>query len=390
MGGLALRRRQVHRPKGKRILAVSCAVLAGICGTRLLVAALPQMGDWMLQMTLASAAMTVPDGTAALARERFAQELLDNEIPQELEEIESSSSQASSQEPSSSQEESSQESSEPLPSIDDIPEENRGAISEVHYSAGSSSAYISTGSGFLKNSTNLSRDNVIQQLQKPLEMVIKDTDEPQVLIMHTHATESYAPYDVDFYDKSNASWRNRDNSKNVVRLGDIITQELNDAGIVTLHDATQHDYPSYNGSYERSADTVKGYLEKYPSIKVVIDVHRDAIQREDGTVIKAVSDINGEKTAQVMIIAGCDDGTMDMPNWDQNLRFAASLQDSMESAYPGLTRPIFFCYRKYNQDLTQGSLLLEFGSHGNTLEECERTAHDVGKSLAATLKKQIQ
>ena len=176
----------------------------------------------------------------------------------------------------------------------------------------------------------------------------------------------------------------------MVRLGDIITQELNDAGIVTLHDATQHDYPSYNGSYERSADTVKGYLEKYPSIKVVIDVHRDAIQREDGTVIKAVSDINGEKTAQVMIIAGCDDGTMDMPNWDQNLRFAASLQDSMESAYPGLTRPIFFCYRKYNQDLTQGSLLLEFGSHGNTLEECERTAHDVGKSLAATLKKQIQ
>jgi stage II sporulation protein P len=76
---------------------------------------------------------------------------------------------------------------------------------------------------------------------------------------------------------------------------------------------------------------------------------------------------------------------MNVPKWRENLRFAASLQDAVERDYPQLTRPIFFCYRKYNMDKTTGSLLLEVGSNANTLEESIYTAQMVGKSLAKLL-----
>ena len=168
-------------------------------------------------------------------------------------------------------------------------------------------------------------------------------------------------------------------------VGNALEQVLSDAGIGVVHDTTQHDYPSYNGSYERSAETIKSYLEKYPTIKIALDVHRDAIQRESDLIVKPVVEINGRKAAQLMIITGCEDGTMGVPEWRQNLRFAASLQDAVEQDYPQLTRPIFFCYRKYNMDLTTGSLLLEIGSNANTLDESIYSAELIGNSLAKLL-----
>ena len=171
----------------------------------------------------------------------------------------------------------------------------------------------------------------------------------------------------------------------MVAVGNALEKALRDAGIGVVHDTTQHDYPSYNGSYERSAETIKSYLEKYPTIKIALDVHRDAIQREDDLIVKPTVEINGRKAAQLMIITGSDDGTMNVPEWRENLLFAASLQDAIEQDTPELTRPIFFCYRKYNMDLTTGSLLLEVGSNANTLDESVYTAELVGKSLARML-----
>ena len=136
-----------------------------------------------------------------------------------------------------------------------------------------------------------------------------------------------------------------------------------------LHDREIYDYPSYNGSYERSNATVRAYLEKYPSIKVVLDVHRDAIEY-DGKRVKAVAEVEGRQAAQVMIICGADKNG-NLPNFKKNLGFAAAWENAMESRYPGLTRPVLFDYRYYNQDLTTGSLLIEMGSHGNTLAEAQ-------------------
>ncbi|WP_368184211.1 stage II sporulation protein P, partial [Anaerotruncus rubiinfantis] len=136
---------------------------------------------------------------------------------------------------------------------------------------------------------------------------------------------------------------------------------------------------------ERSAETIKGYLKKYPTIKIALDIHRDGIQREDDLIVKPVVEVDGKKASQLMIITGSDDGTMNVPKWRENLRFAASVQDAIEQDFPGLTRPIFFCYRKYNMDLTTGSLLFEVGSNANTLEESKYTAGLIGQSIAKLL-----
>ena len=255
-----------------------------------------------------------------------------------------------------------------------------GTVTEQQFGQGSGEKYIPCGAGSIKNNTRQTAADIAAEAAQPLPFAIeKDSAAPQVLIMHTHATESFEPYDSEIYDTRH-TWRSTDNSENIVAAGEVMAQAIRSHGIEVLHDDTQHDYPSYNGSYERSAETVKEYLAKYPSIKVVLDVHRDAVQR-DSTLVKPITQINGKKAAQMMIIAGCDDGTMEMPNWGKNLRFAAGIQDAIESRWKGLTRPIFFCYRKYNQDLTTGSLLLELGSHGNTLEQVLTTAQLAGDAI---------
>ena len=262
------------------------------------------------------------------------------------------------------------------------PPEGMGAIVSAHYQQGSGDAYIPCTAGTIKNCTSLSAAEVAEAASAPLPFNIEvGSSEPQVLIMHTHATESYELEDLGWFDPE-YTCRRTDTSLNMVAVGAAIAEQLNAAGIVTLQDATLHDYPSYNGSYERSNATVRSYLEKYPSIKVVLDVHRDAIQRDDGTRVKPVADIGGMKAAQVMIICGADvDGNL--PNFKQNLRFASRWQDKMESMFPGLTRPVLFDYRYYNQDLTTGSLLIEMGGHANTLEEAKYSGRLVGQALAA-------
>ncbi len=267
---------------------------------------------------------------------------------------------------------------------EDIPDEYRGVLVQETM-AGAPQTHISIGTGYLRNYTQMSTGEIAECLATPSGLMLDDSDEPQVLIVHTHATESYEHYDADVYDTRN-NWRSLDNTTNVVALGDELAKALEAEGIGVIHDTTKHDYPSYNGSYERSAKTIEQYLADYPSIKVVLDIHRDAIEREDSAIVKPVTEVNGVKAAQVMVIAPCDDGKMNMPLWRDNLRFAAALTNAIEADYPTLTRPVFFCYRKYNMDLTPGSLLLEFGSNANTLDEAIYSARLVGKSLAQYLK----
>ena len=139
-------------------------------------------------------------------------------------------------------------------------------------------------------------------------------------------------------------------------------------GLTVVHDRTLYDYPKYNGAYDRSAEAVQRYLEQYPSIKIVLDVHRDALVGEDGTVYKAVTRIDGVDTAQVMLVLGSSEGG-EHPNWMQNLSLACRIQESMNTLYPTLARPMTMRSSRYNQQLSNGSLLVEVGTHGNTLQE---------------------
>lgn len=237
--------------------------------------------------------------------------------------------------------------------------------------------------GQVSNKTDIPNDTLYEASRCLPAFTISDTDAPQVLIYHTHTTESFEPFVRDHYD-SGFNYRTTDETKNVVMVGDALQAELEAQGINVIHVRTIHDYPSYNGSYGRSRETIVPILEQYPSIKVALDIHRDAIAGE-GTAYQPYVDIDGREAAQIMIISGCDDGTMDMPDYMKNFRFACCLQQQIEGDFPGLTRPILFDYRHYNQDLTTGSLLIEIGSHGSTLEQVQYAGQLVGRSLGELL-----
>jgi len=266
-------------------------------------------------------------------------------------------------------------------------EVNSGVIKQLTYAKYTGAQFLNlANAGQVRNCTSVSNEAILAESQCLPEFKIALNSEPQVLIMHTHTTESFEPYDREFYDASFNS-RTTDNTKNVVAVGDAIEQELKNAGIAVIHDKTVHDYPSYNGSYDRSRVTVQNILKKHPSIKVVLDVHRDAIQSKDGVRNAPIAVIDGKKAAQIMIISGCDDGTMNMPNYMKNFRLASQLQQQLEGDYAGLTRPVLFDYRKYNQDLTTGSILLEMGGHGNSVEQAIYSGTLMGKALSKTLLK---
>lgn len=263
---------------------------------------------------------------------------------------------------------------------------NAGKITEKTYTSTESGVTIPLTAGFLKNCTSLSPQKIKDTAAQKPNFNIKADGSIEVLIMHTHATESYQDKVSPWFDKDYAA-RSTDNSRNMTSVGDRIEQELKKAGIGVIHDRTLHDYPSYNGSYERSAVTVKRILKENPTIKIVLDVHRDAIQPDADNMISPVTTIEGKRAAQVMIISGCDNGKLNMPNYLENLKFSAMLQYEMESKYKTLTRPILFDYRKYNQDLTTGSILIEVGGHANTTDEAQYSGELIGKALVSGLLK---
>ncbi len=274
----------------------------------------------------------------------------------------------------------------PLPSA--APEiENPGAIRAETFAQGSGDGYISLGVGSIRNLTQYSDADLraaVTTPSLPFDVEV-NSDEPQVLILHTHATETYQTWPDLVYDPDFTA-RTQNTALNMCVVGEKMAQVLNAAGINTLHDTTLHDSPSYTESYDRSYATTQAYLEKYPSIKVVLDVHRDAIEDSDGTRVKPLCTVDGEDTAQVMIIAGCDNGSsISLPNWRLNLRFAAAWEEAMESRTPGLTRPVMCAYRYYNQDLTTGSLLIEIGGHANTVAEAVRAGQYAAEALAVLL-----
>ena len=239
------------------------------------------------------------------------------------------------------------------------------------------------GGGQVNNKTDIPNEKLMKESGYLPNFTVSDTDEPLVLIYHTHTTESFEPFVRDKYDSS-FNYRTTDSTKNVVMVGDAIQAELEAQGIGVIHATDIHDYPSYNGSYARSRETIVPILEKYPSIKVVLDIHRDAISGE-GYAYQPFVDIDGREASQIMIISGCDDGTLGMPNYMENFHFACCLQSKLESDHEGLTRPILFDYRHYNQDLTNGSLLIEIGSHGNTLQQSQFSGQLLGRSLGELL-----
>lgn len=252
-------------------------------------------------------------------------------------------------------------------------------VTEVRYSAGG----IEYDNFYVKNATD-TNISISQEIKAKLGFKLEDTTEPQVLIVHTHTSESYMEEDLGYYYDSFYP-RSEDPTKTVCAVGDAITASLKNAGINTIHITTVHD-TTYTGSYKRCAESINKCLEQYPSIKVVLDIHRDSIEADDGEKIKPTFIYNGKKAAQIMIMAGYDkDGSLNFPDWRYNLRFALRLQQCAEDMYPGMTRPLYFGNFAYNMYINTGSLLIEVGTDANTIEEASYTGELLGNVIAKTL-----
>lgn len=210
------------------------------------------------------------------------------------------------------------------------------------------------------------------------------SDGPQVLIVHTHGSEAYTPDSTDTYVPSDP-YRTTDCNYNMVRVGEEMAQVFRAGGLEVIHDTTLYDYPSYNEAYDRSLAAVERWLKQYPSIQIVLDVHRDALAAEDGTIYKAVSREDGMQAAQVMLVVGTDGGGKFHPLWEENLAFAIRLQQQMLDDYDTLARPMVLRSSRFNQHLSVGSVLVEVGTHGNSLEEALLGARLFAQSAAKVL-----
>lgn len=248
---------------------------------------------------------------------------------------------------------------------------------------------MSVGTSFVqdvavRNKSGKSVDVAGSLAHVPALGLTADSELPQVLIVHTHTTECYLSYDTGFYNPDDPT-RTDDPTKNMVAVGERVAAQLKAAGIGVLHDVAIHDQP-YNGAYSHSKAAVEAYLKQYPSIKVVLDLHRDAIYQNDTTYIKPTTTVNGKKAAQLMIIVGMKNTTR-VPNAHtaENLAFGMRLQQRLHRTYPGLARPLCLADARYNQQLSNGSLLIEVGSHASTLDEACYTADLLGEVLAAVL-----
>ena len=223
------------------------------------------------------------------------------------------------------------------------------------------------------NGTSL-RPDVGALLAEPLELELRG-DGPTVLILHSHTTESFTGGDY----AETSPYRTLDPAHNMLALGAEVAAILEEAGIGVIHDTAFHDYPSYNGAYNHAAQSTKAILEEYPSICLVLDLHRDAADTPTGQ-LATECDLDGEKAAQLMFVLGTDE-RLKHPDWERNLSLALKLQTILQQEHPGICRDLNLSRNRYNQHLGEYALLIEIGAAGNTLDEAKRAARELANAI---------
>ena len=223
------------------------------------------------------------------------------------------------------------------------------------------------------------RPELLPLLSRPIEWDLA-SGAPTVLIFHTHTTESYERSGADYQES--APYRTTDERYNMLSIGQRIQSTLEDSGIVTIHDRSFHDYPNYNGCYGRSRKSTVQYLKEYPSLRLILDLHRDACDSADGQ-LRTLAQVKGQDSAQLMLVVGSNAGGQSHKRWQENLSLALQLQAQLETQCPGIVRPISFRSQRFNQDLSPGSLLIEVGGAGNSHQEALLAADQLAQAIIA-------
>jgi stage II sporulation protein P len=249
------------------------------------------------------------------------------------------------------------------------------------------SGYTVCGPVYISNSTRHTLE--IGEVEKRFAAALTE-EAPQILILHTHGSEAYTP-PAGTEVAWSGSHRTTDTRYNVVHVGDVMAQAFADAGISVLHDRTLYDYPSYDGSYDRSLQAIRTDLQAYPSLHFILDVHRDAIEDAQGNEYKVVCPIQGQGTAaQMTLVVGSDGSGLYHPWWMENLRLAAAVQKDLLRLWPTLMRPVLLRNSRYNQHATTGSLLVEVGAAGNSPEEAALAGKLFAQRMAQVLQDAVK
>lgn len=208
-------------------------------------------------------------------------------------------------------------------------------------------------------------------IQQPLTWYLP-LPEPTVLILHAHATEGYQGTD---------GYRTQDTKQNMISIGDHVAEVLAQHGIAAIHDRTLHDNPSYNAAYENARNSAQYYLGLYPSIQLILDLHRDALE-QNGQQLSTAVNINGQFSSRLMLVMGTNAGGLSHDGWEENLSLGLKLHTQLEKQAPGITRPMALRSQRFNQDLIPGALLVEVGAAGDTHDEAMAAAEQLAKAIA--------
>ncbi len=229
-----------------------------------------------------------------------------------------------------------------------------------------SGKYSNTNGTAVINNTKFDVTSLLNEKYQPPTLNKQD---PFVLIYHTHTSESY------------------DGGGTVVDVGKKMAEEFESLGYKTIHLTDVYDKEQFSGAYSRSIEGVTEVLKKYPSIKLVFDVHRDAITDASGNHYKPVTNIDGSSVAQVMFVCGTNQKGLSHPKWQENFKFALDVSRTLGKNYNGLSRPVNLRADRFNTHVTNYAFIIEVGSEKNKLEEALNASVYTARSIIQTIEK---
>lgn len=219
----------------------------------------------------------------------------------------------------------------------------------------------------------------------PIDIIGKG---PQILIYHTHTREAYAQTASESY-KSTDYMRTTDQLHNIVKIGSELADQLKSKyAIDVLHDKTDHE--PCDTAYPRSLKTVSKHMKEYPSLKLFIDVHRNAYTPGTNTQSNEVVMIQGKKVAKIMFVIGTGKkvaGKIASSAWKENYKLALRISNELNKIKPGLAKPVLIkTGSSYNQQLSPRAILVEVGSTLNTIEQSIQSAHYLADAMSTVIK----
>lgn len=209
-------------------------------------------------------------------------------------------------------------------------------------------------------------------------------ERPRILIYHTHTWEAYEMEEGATYEPTE-TWRTRDETQNMVRVGQALAQELRLLGFDVVQDTTAFEPPNISDAYNRSLEMIESRLAAGEHYDYILDIHRDAysglFNGANGVTLE------GTTMAYVMLLVGKGTGATgsgfdERPDWPQNLKLAQAITDAMNAIVPGISREVKVKTGRFNQHVSTHALLIEVGNNRNMLREALAACPVIAQAIA--------